>query len=108
MQIHGTGHIHGAQPINAPHRAQGVAPAPAQAPGVADTGSNPIDHGDRLELSHADQADLDATRFVEQARELPDIRADRVAQIRREIESGAYATDDKLDFALERLLDELE
>lgn len=36
-----------------------------------------------------------------------EIRVDRVAEIRRQIASGTYETPDKLDAALDRLLDEL-
>lgn len=36
-----------------------------------------------------------------------EIRIDRVAELRRQIASGTYDTPEKLDFALERLLDQL-
>ena len=87
MQINGPARVHGAQSINAPHRTA-AAPKPTAAP------------ADQLDLSS--EAD-----FVGQVKDLPDIRADRVAQIRAEIASGAYETDDKLDAALDRLLDEM-
>jgi anti-sigma28 factor (negative regulator of flagellin synthesis) len=45
--------------------------------------------------------------FIAQARELPDIRQERVAAIKSQIESGVYESDDKLDAALDRFLDEL-
>jgi anti-sigma28 factor (negative regulator of flagellin synthesis) len=45
--------------------------------------------------------------FVAQARDLPEIREDRVAQIRAQIEAGTYETSAKLDAALSRLLDEI-
>ncbi len=35
------------------------------------------------------------------------IRAERVAEIREQIEAGQYETADKLDTAIERLLDEI-
>ncbi len=38
---------------------------------------------------------------------VPEIRASRVADIRAQIESGVYETEDKLDAALEGLLDEI-
>jgi anti-sigma28 factor (negative regulator of flagellin synthesis) len=37
----------------------------------------------------------------------PEIRAERVAQIRAEIEAGVYETEEKLQIALGRLFDEL-
>ncbi len=36
-----------------------------------------------------------------------DIRADKVAQIKAQIEAGAYEDDQKLDVATDRLLDDL-
>lgn len=87
MQINGPARVHGAQSINAPHRA-GAAPKPAAAA------------ADQLDLSS--EAD-----FVGQVHDLPDVRTDRVAQIRAEIAAGTYETDDKLDAALDRLLDEI-
>ena len=91
MEIHGLVHLHGAQPINGPHRTQAAGPAqPTDAwMGV-----------DELDISQ--EADL-----VSRVRDLPDIRADRVAEIRAQIAEGVYETDEKLDIALGRLLDEL-
>ena len=91
MQIHGIANLHGAQPISGPHRTtapQATAPADAW-------------HGvDELEISP--EANL-----VSQVQDLPDIRADRVAEIREQIAAGVYETDDKLETAIGRLLDEL-
>jgi negative regulator of flagellin synthesis FlgM len=90
MYIYGTSHVHAAQPLAAPHRT-----APAQA------ASSPYSSGiDQLDISP--EAD-----FVAQARELPEIREDRVAAIRDQIKSGTYETPEKLDMALNRLLDEI-
>lgn len=91
MQIFGPTYVHGPQSVNAPHRA--AAPQPASSAG-ATTG--------------ADQLDISSeANFVSQARDLPDIRADRVAEIRQAIADGVYETNDKLDLALERLLAEI-
>jgi negative regulator of flagellin synthesis FlgM len=54
------------------------------------------------ELDISAEADL-----VSRVRDLPDVRADRVAEIRSEIAAGVYETGDKLDLAVGRLLDEL-
>ena len=89
MEIHGPGQIHGPQSNKAPQRLQ-----PAQADAVDNT---PLDH---VDIS----AEAD---FVSQVHDLPDIRADRVADIRTQIESGVYETDEKLDVAVSRLLDEI-
>jgi negative regulator of flagellin synthesis FlgM len=43
---------------------------------------------------------------LSQVRNAPDIRADRVADIRSQIESGVYETSEKLDVAVGRLFDE--
>jgi len=91
MYIYGTSHVHAAQPLAAPHRT-----APAQAT------SSPYGASGVDQLDISPQAD-----FVAQARELPDIREDRVAAIREQIRSGAYETADKMDIALSRLLDEI-
>ena len=91
MQIYGTTHIHAAQPLSPPHRM-----APAQtAP------SAPASYG-------VDQVDISPeANFVSQVRDLPDIRADKVAAIKAQITAGTYETDEKLDIALSRLLDEI-
>ncbi len=91
MQVNGPSHIHGAQPISAPHRAQ------------ASQASNPggyVRGADQLDISR--EADL-----VSRIRELPEIRADRVAELKAAIASGTYETADKLDIAVGRLLEEI-
>ena len=90
MYIYGTAHVHSAQPVNAPHRlAATQAPSTSYAGGV-----------DELDISP--EAD-----FVAQARDLPEIREDRVASIRAQIAAGTYETADKLEMALSGLLDEI-
>jgi negative regulator of flagellin synthesis FlgM len=91
MYIYGTSHAHAAQPLAAPHRPGPTQPAgpPSSSYGV-----------DQLDLSPE-------VEFVAQARDLPEIREDRVAAIRAEIARGTYETPEKLDIALSRLLDEI-
>jgi negative regulator of flagellin synthesis FlgM len=91
MQIHGPSQIHGAQPIHAPHSTRAVQPTSTEA--AAPT-------GDQVDIS-------EAGRIAERLAELPDIRADRVAELRAAISSGTYETGDKLSTAVDRLLDEL-
>jgi negative regulator of flagellin synthesis FlgM len=56
----------------------------------------------------ADQLDISREAdMVSRIRDIPDIRADRVAEIRAAIEAGTYETSDKLDIAVGRLLDEI-
>ena len=91
MQIQGSYQVHGPQALSGPHRpASADKPQTAQAPAQTD------------ELDISSEAD-----YVSRAKEIPDIRADRVADIRSQIASGAYETDEKIDIALSRLLDEL-
>lgn len=91
MEIHGLGSIHGTQAIHGPHRLQATEAA-------APTGN--WFGVDELDISR--EADL-----ISRAGDLPDIRADRVADIRAQIASGVYETDAKLEVALGRLLDEI-
>ena len=91
MHIYGPSHLHGPQPVNAPH-------TPRAAPPTAKTDSAPI--RDELEIS-------DAARIAEQAQEVPEIRQERVDAIRAQIAAGTYETQDKLDAAVDRLLDEI-
>jgi negative regulator of flagellin synthesis FlgM len=91
MHIYGPAHLHGPQPIGPPHHSRASQP-PAR------PGSAPIH--DELEIS-------DAARMVEQARAVPEIRRDRIEAIRAKIAEGTYETQEKLEIAIERLLDEI-
>lgn len=91
MHIPGTTHIHGPHGINAPHapfrgHAASQPPAARQA--------------DRVDISPAAEA---AVRAVESG----EIRQDLVNRIRAQIAAGTYETPEKLDVAVERLLDEI-
>ena len=91
MQIYGPSHVHGAQPVHGPHATRAAQPSQSQT-------ASPI--GDELHLS-------DAAQLADRVAELPEMRADRVADIRAAILNGTYETADKLDVAVERLLDEI-
>jgi negative regulator of flagellin synthesis FlgM len=91
MYIYGTTQIHAAQPIAPPHR---LTPSQATSGSASSLGVDQLDLSPEVEFAAA-------------ARDLPDIREDRVAAIRAEIASGAYETPEKLDIALSRLLDEI-
>jgi negative regulator of flagellin synthesis FlgM len=91
MYIYGTSHIHAAQPLNPPHR---LSPTQQPSGGYGTAGV------DQLDISP--EAD-----FVAQARELPEIREERVAALKAQIQDGTYETAGKLDVALSRMLDEL-
>jgi negative regulator of flagellin synthesis FlgM len=91
MQIHGTTHIHGPHGINPPH-----APFRGQPAGTA-SASHPAD---RVDISPAAQAAVDAADSDE-------IRQALVNQIRAQIATGSYETPEKLESAVDRLLDEI-
>jgi negative regulator of flagellin synthesis FlgM len=91
MHIHGTTHIHGPQGINAPH-APFRGQAAQQSPGAHSA--------DRVDISPAAEAAVQAT-------ETSEVRQDLVNQIRARIAAGTYETPAKMDAALERLLDEI-
>ena len=91
MHIQGSAIVHGPQAINSPHRTQ----SPQQA-----ASNNRATGVDQVDISQ--EADV-----VSRVRDLPEIRAERVAEIRSAIDAGVYETDEKLDVALERLLEEI-
>ncbi len=91
MQVFGPTHVHGAQPLNAPHTSR-VSQTPAS------NSASPVQ--DELSIS-------DAARAVDQVGQIPDMRMDRVQQIRAQIAEGNYDTPEKLDIAVGRLLDEI-
>lgn len=91
MQINGPLHVHASQPLSQPHAARAVS-TPQSSP------SAPI----RDELQISSEATL-----LEQLRALPDIRQDRVSSLRSQIAEGSYFSEEKLNTAVERLLDEI-
>ena len=91
MHIYGPAHLHGAQPISSPHGSRASKPsAPNQAGQIQD----------ELDIS-------DVGRLVEKAKDVPQIRQNLVDRIRGQIADGTYETPDKMDLALDRLLDEI-
>ena len=91
MEIYGPSNVHGSQSIQGPSRLK----AAERTESVSD--NTPID-----------QVDISAEAdFVSQVHDIPDVRADRVADIRAQIEAGVYETEEKLDIAVGRLLDEI-
>ena len=70
---------------------------PASAP--ADVQTKPTAGGDKVELSNVD-------RLMTQLK-TNDIRVDKVASIRAQIEAGTYETDEKLQAAADRMLDDV-
>jgi anti-sigma28 factor (negative regulator of flagellin synthesis) len=91
MQIHGPSQIHGAQRVHGPHTTRSI--EPAASPGASGV-------GDRLDISEAGQI---AGRLAE----IPEIRAERVQELRAAIAEGAFETEERLSTAVDRLLDEI-
>ena len=91
MQIHGPAHVHGPQSVARPHNSQAVRSSDALAPDQM---------GDTLELS-------DAGQIAAQIAELPDVRQDRIAEIRQAIAQGGYESQEKISVAVDKLLDEI-
>lgn len=91
MHIYGPAHLHGPQPVGPPHTSRASKPA---APDV----QAPIH--DEVDIS-------DAARLIDRVSDIPEIRQDRVDAIRAQIAQGTYETDEKLQIALDRLLDEI-
>lgn len=99
MHINGPANIHGPQPISAPHRT-----APAQQP----TPAHSPQGVDQVDISHEADALIQSREIAHtMAQEIQQSRAERVAQIKAEIEAGTYETDDKLELAVGRLFNEL-
>jgi len=91
MQINGPSHVHGPHGLNGPHFNRNSPAQPER------TSAGP---SDQLDISPAAQAAIEA-------QESGEIRADLVARVRNEIAQGTYETPEKLDAALDRLLDEI-
>ena len=90
MQIHGPSQVHGPQDVKGPHAGRSNAkPSPASAA-----------PSDRVDISPAAEAAIEAA-------EQGGIRGDLVARVRGEIAAGTYETPEKIDAALNRLLDEI-
>ena len=91
MEIYGPAYLHGPQRIGGPHTSRVARPTEPSTTG-------PIQ--DEVQIS-------DAAQLVDKVRELPDIRHNRVNAIRDQIANGTYETEEKLQVALGRLLDEI-
>lgn len=80
------------------------APGNGQTPRVSrDSGNSPVaTRGtDRVEFSSAAQ-------LLSRLHELPDVRQELIDRVRAEIASGQYETPDKIDAALDGLLEDLQ
>ena len=91
MQINGPIQIHGPHGMNAPH-------APFR--GQLAQESPSTKSVDRVDISAAAEAAI-------QASEGGEVRHDLVNQIRAQLAAGTYESAEKLDVAIDRLLDEI-
>ncbi len=90
MNIYGPSSVHGA---HSPRGPQAPRPASPQA--------------SRPSATPQDQLDISAAGEAAAAGETGEVRADLVARVRNEIAAGTYETPEKLDAALDRILDQL-
>ena len=97
MQING---INGAQPVNQTSQVESA--KATQATSI----TNPTDQVDISVEAGLNSQTVDMVNQL-QIQDLPEIRADRVTQIREAIEAGTYETPEKLELAIDRLLDEI-
>jgi anti-sigma28 factor (negative regulator of flagellin synthesis) len=66
----------------------------------------PTDAPKQLRLT--DKVELSGLGYLLQSLKSNDIRADKVAAIKAQIEAGTYEDDQKLDAAIDKLLDDLD
>jgi|TARA_B110000116_G_C16394325_1_gene384416 negative regulator of flagellin synthesis FlgM len=97
MRIQGPANVHGAQPINGPHQIDSAKSAEE---------TTATSQADQLDISHEAELASKVAELSGQVQDIPDVRADRIANIREAIEQGTYETEDKLDIALDRFIDE--
>ncbi len=96
MQVHGPSQVHNPHTVKGPHRGQSVSGSPV-APTQGPT--------DQVDISPAAEAAIQAAEQGTAAD--GGLRTDLVARVRQEIAAGTYETPDKLDAALDRLLDQI-
>ena len=99
MQIQGPAHL---QTTGSVEGTQSVQPTDGmnETRQTNEIASNPAAGADEISISQ--EANL-----LSKVGDIPDIRQERVDQIRAEIASGAYETEEKIDIAVSRLLDEI-
>jgi len=87
--------VHGVHPAWAP---KPVEPAESVVPNTPTAGAAGV--SDVVEISTA-------AALAAKVQEIPDIRADLVARVKAEIEAGTYVTPERIETAVDRLLDDL-
>ena len=99
MQIHGPAHLQTTTSVEGTQSLQPTDAANETHQTNALT-SNPAASADEISISQ--EANL-----LSQIEDIPDVRQERVDQIRAEIASGVYETEERMDIAVSRLLDEI-
>jgi negative regulator of flagellin synthesis FlgM len=89
MEVHGPGSLARPSPVLQPQSVQA-----ARAP---ETANPAMQAGDHVEIS-------EMGRILDEISRVPDVRADKVAELRHAIQAGTYETPEKLEIAVERLL----
>ena len=92
MDVSGIGSVSGATPARAV--------SPTTSVSQPSTASSVVAPRDQLEISSAG-------KMLDRLSETPEVRAERLAQIKEAIENGAYDTDEKLEAALSKMIDSL-
>ena len=96
MDVSGLGSVHGNNPVRSAGPAGSTAPANAAS---SNAPQSPLTSPkDELEISEAGQ-------MLDRLSESPEVRAERIAQIKEAIDNGDYDTDEKLEAALSRMFE---
>lgn len=74
---------------------------PTRTPVKVDAEAAPGREADRVEVSQV-------ASMLSKLKNLPEVRQDLVAKVRAELAAGTYDTEEKLDGALDALLDDIE
>lgn len=90
MEIRPTGGVSGSDPIQPKRRTPPVAP------------SNSVSSasGDHVQIS-------EVARLLSRLQSVPDVRSERISEVRAAIEKGNYDTPDKVKTAVNRIFDDL-
>jgi anti-sigma28 factor (negative regulator of flagellin synthesis) len=107
MQVYGPSHLHGVHGVSAPHGPSGIRGTDqigADQIGAEQLGAT---QGSGLTVPRDEIHISDVGRFVDQTHSLPEIRADRVQNLRAALANGTYDVESKLDLTVSRILDEI-
>jgi negative regulator of flagellin synthesis FlgM len=92
MEVHGPGSLSRPSPV--------LQPQPIQAARAPEAANPAMQTGDHVEIS-------EMGRILDDFSRVPEIRADKVAELRRAIQAGTYETPDKLEIAVERMIEDI-